>query len=100
MSLSRKECEDLIKKGKSVIFGNRAIRRIEDLPSAVELAGDDLVHRQAAVKDLDEQVKRLQAELKAAQEESKAVKEAPKEVVPEPSPKEVVPEPPGKPVEK
>lgn len=68
MARSRGELEEIIKRGEAVLLHDgRVVTKIEDLPSAVELAGDDIVKRQQAVADLEAAVAKAQADLAAAQ---------------------------------
>ncbi len=54
MALSRDELEAIIKRGESVMLPDgRCVTHIDALPSAVELAGDDVVKKQHAIGDLE-----------------------------------------------
>lgn len=72
MSHSREQLERIIKAGGSVIISSsqgapRVVTRIEDLPSPVELAGDDIVKKQAAMGDLQKQIDELIRQQKQAE---------------------------------
>lgn len=98
MALSRSEIEKIVNRGESVVWNGRVIRNREDIPSATELAGDDPLHRAAAVKDLEEQVKKLQAQLDEAKSGPKVdnVKDAEEKPDGGSKGKKSNPEPPGK----
>jgi hypothetical protein len=75
--LTRTEMEAIIRGGGSISLGGRIVSRIDQLPSAAQLAGNDPAALAATVDDLEAQIKALQAQqkqVKAAQ--AKAEKEA------------------------
>lgn len=61
--LSRDEMEQVIRSGGSVVYQGRLIERVEHIPSAKELAGDDPDATNAAMQQLQDQMKRLQEQL-------------------------------------
>ena len=60
--LSREDMERIIREGGSVLYGGRTIVRVEDLPGAVELVGDDTAQREAVAAALDAQIAALTAQ--------------------------------------
>ena len=89
MAKSRSELEKIIKRGESVIVkgdgGSRIVTTIEDLPSEVELAGDDIVRKQHAIGDIEAEIARLLKQKEAAQ---KATVSLEKESKPEDKPED------------
>lgn len=89
MARSRQELENIIARGESVLLPDgRVVTRKEDLPSAVELAGDDIVKKSHAIGDLEAQRAALDAQIAAA----KAAPETPSPA-PEPPVESPVTEP-------
>jgi hypothetical protein len=77
MPRTRTELERIIERGESVILADgRVVTRKEDLPSEVDLAGDDIVRRQAAAADLRASAQLLLAQ--AAEAERAPAPSAPK----------------------
>lgn len=60
--LTREEMEAILHEGGSVLHGGKIIARIEDLPSAADLAVGDADAEAAATRSIDEQIARLSAE--------------------------------------
>lgn len=65
--LTRAQMEQVIKEGgtvlhhdSNVVGGARHISNIADLPSEIELAGDDPVKRKAAIDAIDSQIEQLE----------------------------------------
>ena len=54
MTRSLEEMTQIILDGGSILYGSRVLTRIEELPTRVELAGDDIVERQFALRSLEE----------------------------------------------
>lgn len=92
MSLSRDEILSRIDRGIGVVFNGRVLRRRSEVPSATELAGDDPLLKQAAVKDLEAQKERILAEIEAAK---KLAGETPDVQADESTSDKSIPEPPG-----
>lgn len=64
--LTRAQMEQVIRGGGSVSIGGRVINRLDQLPSAVQLAGEDTERLTAAIDDLDVQIAALQEQRKEA----------------------------------
>lgn len=78
MAKKRSELEKIIKSGRSVLVSanngtSRVVTKLEDLPSDIELAGDDVMLKQAAIGDIDEQIAKLLAQKDAAQQAEQKV---------------------------
>lgn len=72
--------EEVIVRGGSVLYQGRVLTRMEELPSAAELAAGDADKETAVAGDLQTQIAKLQAQLdklQAAPKESKAAKAEP-----------------------
>lgn len=77
MAQRRAELEEVIKNGGSVLHQGRVITKAEDLPSDIELAGNDVVRKQQALGDIDAQIahlNKLKAEAEAKAKAEKAEK--------------------------
>jgi hypothetical protein len=61
--LTREEMEAVIRSGGGVKVGGRVRTRIEDLPTAAELAQGDPAKEAAAAEDLQAQIAALQAQV-------------------------------------
>ena len=59
--LSRKDMEDLIKSGQSIIHDGQMITRCEDLPTEVDLALGDPAKENETEANIDRQIASLQA---------------------------------------
>jgi hypothetical protein len=102
MARSRGELEEIIKRGESVLLPDgRNVTSIADLPTAVELAGSDIVKKQQAVADLeaqraalDKQIADALASKQEAKEEARKqdVEAAKEEAAPAEAPAEDKPE--------
>lgn len=66
-TLSHKEMKAVIDGGGSVIYKGRHISRVDDLPSAADLAKGDAAQEQATAADLQQQIDALRAELAKVQ---------------------------------
>jgi len=64
MALSRAEMEQIIIQGGSVSIDGRVISRVQDLPSAADLASGDPKAEQTTLKDIDRQILALQKQRK------------------------------------
>src|SRR5262245_34963989 len=73
--LTRQQMEAIIRGGGSVSIGGKVISRIDQLPSATELAGDNPEKLAATIEDLDSQIAALQAQKKQAQAAKKKAEE-------------------------
>ena len=60
-SLTRGEMEQVIRSGGSVLYGGRILTKVEHLPAAEQLAGDDPARLADAAAELDAQIAALQA---------------------------------------
>ncbi len=68
MNRSRGECEKIIMRGEGVLLPDgRMITKLEDLPSSIELAGNDIVQKQFAVQELKDTIERAQKALAQAE---------------------------------
>lgn len=61
-SLTRPQMEAIINRRESVLYRGRIINRLEDLPSAADLAAGDTVATTALAQDIDAQIARLTLE--------------------------------------
>lgn len=81
--LTRAQMEQVIRSGGSVSIGGHVISRLDQLPSAVKLAGEDAAQLAAAIDELDVQIAALQEQRKEAvaakAKADKAAKDAEKE---------------------
>lgn len=62
-TLTRDEMEAVIKGGGSVLWQGHTLSRIQDLPSAADLAAGDPAKEAQATADLQAQITALQAQL-------------------------------------
>jgi hypothetical protein len=74
--LTRKQMEDVIDQGGSVLHYGHVITSKDHLPTDLDLAGDDVSARQRALADLDAEIQRLQG-LKATHEPPRDIPDAP-----------------------
>jgi hypothetical protein len=73
--LSRKDMEDLIKSGQSIIHDGQMITRVEDLPTDVDLALGDPAKEDATEAEINRQIKALEdlkSQLQAGKSKPKA----------------------------
>lgn len=77
--LTREQMEQAIARGGSVLHQGRIISRVQDLPSAAELAEGDPERESATANSLQQQIADLQAQLAKLQEPKAAGKTAAKE---------------------
>lgn len=61
MGLSHKQMVDHIESGTPVIYKGQVIDKVEDLPTEIELAGNDPVKLQQALNALNDDERRIQA---------------------------------------
>lgn len=73
---TRAEMEQIIHEGGSVSVGGRVISRLEDLPSAAELAAGDPKAEAATIKDIDRQIAALEKQKKQLQQAAEDRKKA------------------------
>lgn len=72
MPLHREEFLAKVRKGESVLYKGRVINKVEDVPSAVELAGNDPVKKQHALLEVQkrqEEAAREREEIEASMRE-------------------------------
>lgn len=79
-NLTREQLEAVIRRGESVIFNGRVATTLDELPDAIDLAGDDIVKKQQAIGALKAKADAAAAEAKAAEEKA-AKQEAEKKAV-------------------
>jgi uncharacterized small protein (DUF1192 family) len=63
--LTRPQMEAVIASGGSVVLGGIVYRRAVDLPSTIQLAGDDLVQLATSAAELDRQIAALTQQRKS-----------------------------------
>jgi hypothetical protein len=76
--ISREEMGALVAKGEGVLWQGRVITNQADLPTKMDLAGDNEEDQAIAQKEMEAEIKRQQAQLEAskkAADEAKAEKE-------------------------
>lgn len=66
-TLSRAEMESVIAGGGSVLYDGHTLTRVEQLPSAAQLAAGDPAKEAEATADLQAQIAELQAQLATLQ---------------------------------